>query len=62
MSHSPNLSLSFQAKLDRVEQEIAEAEFEYLEETDHGNIVKGFEGYTSHRLLIVIFQVLALSF
>lgn len=24
---------------------IAEAEFRYLEETDHGNIVKGFEGY-----------------
>jgi hypothetical protein len=34
-----------QAKLEAVEHDIAENEFQYLEETDHGNIVKGFEGY-----------------
>lgn len=34
-----------QAKLENCELGIAEAEFRYLEETDHGNIVKGFEGY-----------------
>ena len=61
MPHSPYPSVRFQAKLDRVEQEIAEAEFEYLEETDHGNIVKGFEGYAVYLLLIATFQFLALS-
>jgi len=32
-----------------VEQDIADAEFEYLEETDHGNIAKGFEGFLHYR-------------
>lgn len=36
-------------KLDKSEAEIADAEYQYLEETDHGNIVKGFEGFLHFR-------------
>lgn len=39
----------FQGKLEKVEQDIADAEYEYLEETDHGNIVKGFDGFLHFR-------------
>jgi hypothetical protein len=41
-----------QTKLENVEQDIADAELEYLEETDHGNIVKGFEGYVHVALIL----------
>ncbi len=37
------------SKLDKSEAEIADAEYQYLEETDHGNIVKGFEGFLHFR-------------
>ena len=32
-----------------MENDIAETEYQYLEETDHGNIVKGFEGFLHFR-------------
>ena len=36
-------------RLDKCEGEIADAEYQYLEETDHGNIVKGFDGFLHFR-------------
>ena len=41
-----------QTKLDKCEGDIADAEYQYLEETDHGNIVKGFEGYVGHNFIV----------
>ena len=43
----PSRSSDIQAKLEKVENDTADAEYQYLEETDHGNIVKGFEGYVT---------------
>jgi len=37
------------SRLDKCEAEIADAEYQYLEETDHGNIVKGFDGFLHFR-------------
>ena len=44
-----SLRAKLMALLDKCEAEIADSEYQYLEETDHGNIVKGFDGFLHFR-------------